>query len=286
MHKRYRDSVISNTSSDQFARTPSWLLNRLTTTFGITYDACPSSPIIDGLTTPWEEFTYCNPPYNRIGQWLSKADNEWKERKVTSIFLIPVRLYAKYMKPVLSGVTAIYFASHLIKFEEYKSALGIGLCIWVHGNGNVHNNIPFQIGILHVNSPYSISDACSIFEDNQIPFVIALKDGTRIATEQYTKWKQNPSHTYGVLMSAHTKLLIFHQIILPEATYIGFCDHLLKEKPGSHEFWIGSMAIVFGPGGNLCYNNTRTIKKIPAGIFDTSDPDKKIRKRRHISILS
>lgn len=46
----------------------------------------------DGLSKPWYDATFVNPPYGRIvNKWLEKAVTETK-RGVTSVFLLPARV--------------------------------------------------------------------------------------------------------------------------------------------------------------------------------------------------
>jgi len=279
--KRYRELVITGTQSDQFARTPSWLLSKLSSLFGITFDACPTNPTADGLKIPWQKNTYCNPPYRRIGPWLKKADREWLTNHICTIFLIPVRFYAKYAQSSLANVTAVYFATDLIQFRDYKAPLGIGLCVWVHGNPGRHTPaLQYRIGVIDIPKPYSYTQATPIFTESNIPFVIVKENATEIVSKEYMAWKKNPTSTRGILLPAQTKLRVFQDLILPEASYIGFCNHLLKEKPGSQEFCLGSVAVIFGPGGHACYQSKHNLHTIPAGFINTRDPQKKPRKRR------
>lgn len=49
----------------------------------------------DGLTEEWEEFNWCNPPYNECEKWVKKAYEERKKFKLTAM-LIPARTETAY----------------------------------------------------------------------------------------------------------------------------------------------------------------------------------------------
>lgn len=51
---------------------------------------------IDGLATPWVDYSWCNPPFNECKKWIEKAYNENKDRKLNIAMLLPVRTETKY----------------------------------------------------------------------------------------------------------------------------------------------------------------------------------------------
>lgn len=55
-----------------------------------------SAPDRNGLTEPWKEYSWCNPPFNDCAKWVAKAYNENKERGINIAMLLPVRTETKY----------------------------------------------------------------------------------------------------------------------------------------------------------------------------------------------
>lgn len=91
-------------------KTPPELYNMALKKFGITkfgMDACCSDENIpaevynkygekDGLKEVWEEYTWCNPPFNECKKWIEKAYNENIENGTAIAMLLPVRTETKY----------------------------------------------------------------------------------------------------------------------------------------------------------------------------------------------
>lgn len=50
----------------------------------------------DGLKEPWENFTWCNPPFNECAKWVKKAFEENKNNGHTIVMLIPARTETAY----------------------------------------------------------------------------------------------------------------------------------------------------------------------------------------------
>lgn len=55
-----------------------------------------SLPDKDGLAEHWNEYSWCNPPFNECKKWIEKAYNENKERGINICMLLPVRTETKY----------------------------------------------------------------------------------------------------------------------------------------------------------------------------------------------
>ena len=77
--------VKSNSDS---VRTPENILNWVTETFGPYFDPTPYNPSYDpakdtdGLVIPWQDVTYCNPPFSISYQFLKKCYKESKPGRV------------------------------------------------------------------------------------------------------------------------------------------------------------------------------------------------------------
>jgi len=79
--------------------TPQDFFDEVDREFGFVFDAaalpdnakCPfyCTPEEDGLSQPWADPTWCNPPWVEADQWVKKAVGE-ADRGVTSVLLLPV----------------------------------------------------------------------------------------------------------------------------------------------------------------------------------------------------
>lgn len=66
--------------------TPDWILKGL---FKGWFDPCPlsSMPKEDGLTIPWRDRTFVNPPYSDMAAWVEKAILEHRQGKTIALLL-------------------------------------------------------------------------------------------------------------------------------------------------------------------------------------------------------
>lgn len=127
--------------------TPKELLDEIRAEFGENmYDPCPLHPTCDGLTTPWGQLNFVNPPYNNIKAWVAKAEYEWKHRGNSSLILIPFRSNTHYWKDhIWNTVTEIYIYTDRIKFQGYEKGLPVAMCLVKMGKFSSHtktNNNP------------------------------------------------------------------------------------------------------------------------------------------------
>lgn len=61
----------------------------------------------DGLTAEWEQYNWCNPPFNECKKWIEKAFKEQQEGNTTCM-LIPVRTETKYWHDFILNNPAIH----------------------------------------------------------------------------------------------------------------------------------------------------------------------------------
>lgn len=86
------------------AQTPTWLVKSIEDFLHLRFelDACANKETAkcnkyyslverrqDGLVLPWNNTTYCNPPYSDIQPWINKASIEAQRNGNTSVLLIP-----------------------------------------------------------------------------------------------------------------------------------------------------------------------------------------------------
>ena len=126
-------STLVKSREDQFARTPKWLLDQLRALFGPMFDPCPTNPQWDGLTIPWKQLNYVNPPYECIGAWLDKAIHEYKRNNCSSVFLIPFRMHTRYIQRALPYISRMHVIDERIRFEGYDKPIGIAIYVCVIG---------------------------------------------------------------------------------------------------------------------------------------------------------
>lgn len=94
------------------------------------------TPIDDGLAKPWDAPTFCNPPYNKLKDWLAKARSE----EGPIIFLCPVRTNRAwfYLTTRESGKGAwdvIHFLRP-VKFNGYDQAFPVSCMLAYKGHNN------------------------------------------------------------------------------------------------------------------------------------------------------
>lgn len=79
----------------------------------------------DGLTRPWSNCCFVNPPYKNLKDWLAKSEQEDGLEIHEQILLFPVRpnrkWWCQYMSPYQGPITAVAWLKPL-KFEGYKQA--------------------------------------------------------------------------------------------------------------------------------------------------------------------
>lgn len=99
-----------NKKREQEIQTPQYIVDAICKVWGcIALDPCASdgSPATSlaisstrthGLEIPWERRTYCNSPFDALGDWMTKASAE--ASRVTEIMqLVPVRTHRNYWWP-------------------------------------------------------------------------------------------------------------------------------------------------------------------------------------------
>jgi phage N-6-adenine-methyltransferase len=108
-------------------RTPRWLFDMLADRFGpFALDAAASSSNAlcaahytkddSGLLRPWFDVTFCNPPFNNVGPWVSKAIDE-QSRGVSSLLILPVGCSQRWFHEA-AQTALIYFPTKRISFDN------------------------------------------------------------------------------------------------------------------------------------------------------------------------
>ena len=126
-----RDVLFSHKSDNYI--TPKWLFEELDNEFHFKMDCATTilnplgTPYFitekeDGLKMPWMNPTFCNPPYSEASLWVEKAYNEWRERVITFVMLLPARTDTRWFHDYIYkklGVE-IRFIKGRLKFEGTK----------------------------------------------------------------------------------------------------------------------------------------------------------------------
>lgn len=100
--------------------------------FKIVYDA--DSNEIDGLLVPWCDYTFVNPPYARLEEWLAKAADEGRRGREVMV-LCPLRPHRKWFRASTQG--ALVWDLNPVKFVGYKSAAPMAMCIVYWGENEM-----------------------------------------------------------------------------------------------------------------------------------------------------
>ena len=105
-----KENKYNYTSDETEYKTPFALYNKAFQRWGIEQfglDTCCSDENIpaqkyykegvdDGLTNSWENYSWCNPPFNQCIKWIKKAYNENIKDDKKIVMLLPVRTETKY----------------------------------------------------------------------------------------------------------------------------------------------------------------------------------------------
>ena len=130
---------VLKSSVNQNARTPDWLLQKLTAAhFGSEqpFDPCPNDPQFDGLTVPWQPKTFVNPPFNQMAVWLTKAVEEGK-RGNHIVFLLPARISTKYFhKLLVPAAKSVTIWCKPVAFPPHKAPFSLPILTVEFGECN------------------------------------------------------------------------------------------------------------------------------------------------------
>jgi len=99
--------------------TPPEIYDRLNEEFNFNYDPCPIDWDIsthkDGLSIPWGERTFCNPPYSNVAKWIEKAHDEWLQGKTVVLLINAVTDTVAFHK-FINGKAEVRFVKGRISF--------------------------------------------------------------------------------------------------------------------------------------------------------------------------
>jgi site-specific DNA-methyltransferase (adenine-specific) len=120
--------------------TPEWLYEELDKEFHFDFDPCPlygAESEIDGLSIPWGQSTFCNPPYGRkIGLWTAKAKAEAEEGK-NVVLLIPSRTDTRWWHEDIMKADEIRFVKGRLKFGGVSTPAPFPSAVVVFRGGEV-----------------------------------------------------------------------------------------------------------------------------------------------------
>lgn len=123
--------VMFSSKSDEW-NTPHKLFDKLNQFYKFTLDPCATadnrkcwkyfSQSDDGLIQDWSnEVVFVNPPYSNVAGWVEKCYNEYKDKGVTSVLLIPARTDTKWFHKYCMKADLIQFVKGRVKFENGAS---------------------------------------------------------------------------------------------------------------------------------------------------------------------
>jgi len=84
------------------------------------FDPCPLNPKFDGLSVPWMQLNYVNPPYSLLCEFVAKAIEENKQDKVT-IMLLPSKTEQQWFHDLLDLKYEIIWIRRRLKFKNNKN---------------------------------------------------------------------------------------------------------------------------------------------------------------------
>lgn len=102
--------------------TPNWLKESL---FKGWYDPCPLSIAgifqVDGLSQPWQDRTYVNPPYSEPLKWVKKAIEENKKGKTVAL-LLKLDCSTEWFRKIMDAGAHLLFINERLHFNEGEAA--------------------------------------------------------------------------------------------------------------------------------------------------------------------
>lgn len=107
-------------SERQNWKTPKAFYQALDAEFKFDDDPCPTNHKEDGLTRPWGNRSFVNPPYKDCAKWLEKGFTEFQRGK-TVVFLIPSRTDTRYWHDYVMNATEIRFIKGRLKFDDQEN---------------------------------------------------------------------------------------------------------------------------------------------------------------------
>jgi hypothetical protein len=131
--KKTHFNAVMTEGRDQNARTPRVVYDLLENLFGVTrwYDPCPPDPRQDGLSLArWKKWNYVNPPFRDAREWIQKALEQRDAHGSRSVLLLGARTATRYFHDaVFPEAAAIVFLLNAVRFEGYKTRLGVPLML-------------------------------------------------------------------------------------------------------------------------------------------------------------
>jgi hypothetical protein len=126
--------------SKTVVETPTDLYEALDEIYNFDFDPCPVDPKFDGLDVVWGKSNYVNPPYNNVGEWLTKGIEEAKKFSSISVFLIPHKPHTKYwVKTVNKYATSLFLFEERVRFKGYENTFPVALCLVVIDGKKINN---------------------------------------------------------------------------------------------------------------------------------------------------
>lgn len=123
----WKQLVVSG--QDQFAQTPLVFYKELLKAYYPVsshkqiFDPCPVSPTFDGLSVTWQAHNFCNPPFNAIALWYSKALAEAAANGAHTVMLLPWRGHARYWHDlVFPTALSVTIWTSPVTFRPYRKA--------------------------------------------------------------------------------------------------------------------------------------------------------------------
>lgn len=120
---------LTVSGQDQFAQTPTVFYKELLKAYypvqarKQVFDPCPVSPTFDGLSVPWHQHNFCNPPFNAISLWYSKALAEAAANEAHTVMLLPFRGHTRYMHDLIfPTAVSVTIWTNPVTFKPYRKS--------------------------------------------------------------------------------------------------------------------------------------------------------------------
>lgn len=151
-------AAVTSRASDEWA-TPGWLVEQYAAEFGA-FDLDPAAtpesakaPLFftaadDGLTQPWWGRVWLNPPYSRVGEWVTKAAAEVELGNAKqAVCLVPARVDARWFREAKASAFLVRILPQRVKFGGCKDSAPFPSAVIVFGaNGRRHGATPKRCG--------------------------------------------------------------------------------------------------------------------------------------------
>jgi site-specific DNA-methyltransferase (adenine-specific) len=135
----HREKLAIGKRNKNDIATPHDLLFELWQEFHFNFDPCPLNADFDGLSVPWKERNFVNPPFDNVAKFLEKGLKELEKGKL-SVFLITAKTFNEYWhKYIWPRASEIRFFRGKLQFEGFDNYFPVPCCLVIYDPARYRN---------------------------------------------------------------------------------------------------------------------------------------------------